>query len=451
MTLTAGTTLHHGKYQINAVLDQKDWGVTYQALHLGLNQPVVVQSVYLPKNSYPDPDQFLSLVSQRLDSPTDFQINVLECFIESEMLFLVLQQSESCPVPNLRNWVIPLTHVQPTSSPPALHSERPSAIPSSAIAPVTSPAALSTSTPKSPESTLDPETPDSNLPDTTICNGHTTSPSEKTVIQPAVTAIQQPTPFASALQPSQGSLVQSNRGQKGYVSANSRLSGNHPMGHTSSNSASQTKVIVLTAPTHSHAKKGSSKFWIPISLGLTSLAAGLAGASFGWALRTQNLNSTNNPSLLSPILNNEQSFPPIEGWVGDDPVDLSIPLTIPEEPDRFNRRRYSDSVYPEQDRVSEDIPEVRSPLSPQETLEETPLPEPLAPLPDTTNETGADPQLYAPAEPTPSPTPEFVPIPPKIKPDSNPPETYQLPVPPSEPDPAVVPNVNGVLSDPDAQ
>ncbi|GEM_PF-5526120 len=457
MNLTAGATLQHGKYQIQAVLEQNDWTVTYQALHLGLAQTVVIQSLNFPVRIYPDPDQVLSSVRQRLNSPIDPQINVLEYFIEAEMLFVVLQPGKISPVPNLHNWINSLANFQPTPSTPALPSELPDVIPTAAIAPYETAATWPILESNSLEpNSLDSDPPDSNTPDSNTLDsstheGHNTSSSDKTTLQPVVTTLQEPTPLASTPQPKAPTHTignQSNHGQNGYTSTKPRLPGSSPTGYTAPNSNTQTKVTVLNSQT----KRGTSKLWIPLALGLTSLAAGLAGASFGWVLRTHNLNSTNNPSLLSPILNNEQSFPSIEGWVGDDPVDLSTPLTIPEEFNRPNRRRSVNSVYSEQERFSEDVPTGRSPLRSQEPLEETPLlDEPLDPLPETTDDIGADPQPYVPSEPNPAPTTEFVPLPPKIKPDPNPPETYQPAPPPSDPVPVALPNVNGALSNPDAQ
>lgn len=378
MTLMAGATLQHGKYTIQTVLEQNEWGITYQALQVDLAQIVVVQTLNLPASPASDLDQFLATVRQRLSPLPNPQVSVLECFIESNLLFIVLKHAEGGLDLDLRNWLSPVVNF--LSPAPA---------------------------PTSPASTANPL----GLNGLNANNGHL---------------------------------------QHGTSPVSSPASGSLQTGQPAVQSTSQTKVTVLTASPPASTKQNKSKLWIPLALGLTSIAAGLAGASFGWVLRTHPSNSTNNPSLLSPILNNEQAFPPIEGWVGDDPVDLSTPLDLPEESDRFNRRPAVGGRGSDQGAFSEDVPAVRSPRVPQAAVEEIPpVSDPLAPLPDPLTDSGADPSFYPPIEPT----PEFTPIPSKIKPDSNPPATLQPPEPPPSTvqPPSVPQNVNGGLSSPGVQ
>lgn len=378
MTLMAGATLQHGKYTIQTVLEQNEWGITYQALQVDLAQIVVVQTLNLPASPASDLDQFLATVRQRLSPLPNPQVSVLECFIESNLLFIVLKHAEGGLDLDLRNWLSPVVNF--LSPAPA---------------------------PTSPASTANPL----GLNGLNANNGHL---------------------------------------QHGTSPVSSPASGSLQTGQPAVQSTSQTKVTVLTASPPASTKQNKSKLWIPLALGLTSIAAGLAGASFGWVLRTHPSNSTNNPSLLSPILNNEQAFPPIEGWVGDDPVDLSTPLDLPEESDRFNRRPAVGGRGSDQGAFSEDVPAVRSPRVPQAAVEEIPpISDPLAPLPDPLTDSGADPSFYPPIEPT----PEFTPIPSKIKPDSNPPATLQPPEPPPSTvqPPSVPQNVNGGLSSPGVQ
>lgn len=378
MTLMAGATLQHGKYTIQTVLEQNEWGITYQALQVDLAQIVVVQTLNLPASPASDLDQFLATVRQRLSPLPNPQVSVLECFIESNLLFIVLKHAEGGLDLDLRNWLSPVVNF--LSPAPA---------------------------PTSPASTANPL----GLNGLNANNGHL---------------------------------------QHGTAPVSSPASGSLQTGQSAVPSTSQTKVTVFTAAPPASTKQNKSKLWIPLALGLTSIAAGLAGASFGWVLRTHPSNSTNNPSLLSPILNNEQAFPPIEGWVGDDPVDLSTPLDLPEESDRFNRRPSVGGRGSDQGVFSEDVPAVRSPRVPQAAVEEIPpISDPLAPLPDPLTDSGADPSFYPPIEPT----PEFTPIPSKIKPDSNPPATLQPPEPPPSTvqPPSVPQNVNGGLSTPGVQ
>ncbi len=421
MTLMAGATLQHGKYTIQTVLEQNEWGITYQALQVDLAQVVVVQTLNLPEPPASDLDQFLATVRQRLSPLPNPQVSVLECFIESNLLFIVLNHAEGELDPDLRTWFSPVVNF--LSSAPAPTS------------PTASPLELN---------------------GLNANNGHTASLPQQTVIQPVATTLQPPpssVPPSSAPtspQKMQRPTAQNGQPQHGTSPVSSPASGSLQTGQPAVQSTPQTKVTVLTASPSASAKQNKSKLWIPMALGLTSIAAGLAGASFGWVLRTHASNSTNNPSLLSPILNNEQAFPPIEGWVGDDPVDLSTPLDLPEEADRFNGRPAVGGRGSDQGAFSENVPAVRSPRVPPAAVEEiSPVFDPLAPLPDPLTDSGADSSFYPPIEPT----PEFTPIPPKIKPDSNPPATLQPPEPPPSTvqPPSVPQNVNGGLSSPGVQ
>ncbi len=426
MTLMAGATLQHGKYTIQTVLEQNEWGITYQALQVDLAQIVVVQTLNLPELPASDLDQFLATVRQRLSPLPNPQVSVLECFIESNLLFIVLKHAEGGLDPDLRNWFSPVVNF--LSPAPA---------------------------PNSPASTANPL----GLTGLNANNGHTASSPQQTVIQPVATTLQPPPSSAppssapTSPQRMQRTTAQNGNLQHGTAPVSSPASGSLQTGQPTVQSTPQTKVTVLTAPPSTSAKQNKSKLWIPMSLGLTSIAAGLAGASFGWALRSHPANSPNNPnnpSLLSPILNNEQAFPPIEGWVGDDPVDLPTPLDLPEGSGRFNRRPSVGGRGSGQGAFSEDVPAVRSPRVPQAAVEEIPpVFDPLAPFPDPLTDSGADPSLYPPIEPT----PEFTPIPSKIKPDSNPPATLQPPEPPPSTvqPPSVPQNVNGGLSTPGVQ
>jgi len=110
MTLMAGATLQHGKYTIQTVLEQNEWGITYQALQVDLAQIVVVQTLNLPASPASDLDQFLATVRQRLSPLPNPQVSVLECFIESNLLFIVLKHAEGGLDLDLRNWLSPVVN-----------------------------------------------------------------------------------------------------------------------------------------------------------------------------------------------------------------------------------------------------------------------------------------------------------------------------------------------------
>ncbi|BAU41452.1 hypothetical protein [Leptolyngbya sp. O-77] len=94
------------------------------------------------------------------------------------------------------------------------------------------------------------------------------------------------------------------------------------------------KTTIIVSPTNASPSPGKGRQgWLIASLLLTSVVAGLGGAALGWAIRhqAQNPHAGEPPALLDPFVNNEQSFPPIEGWVGDDPVRRYSPEAFSEE------------------------------------------------------------------------------------------------------------------------
>lgn len=449
MTLTPGATLQNGTYKIQAVLEQNEWGVTYRASQADSTSTVVVQALKLPEPMQLEPDQLLAIVRQRLSPPPYPQVNVLECFVESNLLFVVLQHSETELDPNVCTWLSPLVNSQFPLSTTALPSEVPPVTPASAIASPETPTALPLAASNPPDS--HPAASDSPR------NGHNGASSQQTVIQPVETTLQEPA--SSPVTPPYPGKVQNGLLQPESASTKPRVGNPQTQSSVSrapAQTTSQTKVTVLTAPSSPVAQKNQLKRWIPIALGITSITAGLAGAGFGWALRTQAPNSADKPSLLSPILNNEQSFPPIEGWVGDDPIDLSTPLAIPEESARFERRPSAAGSHSGRETVSGDVAPVRSRTIPPAVVEEaSPAPDPDSSLPPDPLDAGSsDPSLYSPSEPAVAPPPDVAPIPTKIKPvyvpPANPPA--EPPPPPSVQAPAPQPpNINGALSTPGVQ
>jgi hypothetical protein len=90
-----------------------------------------------------------------------------------------------------------------------------------------------------------------------------------------------------------------------------------------------TQPVVGTRPNVSvkvlSPSKRKPKAWLPLSLMMTSVIAGVAGASFGWSLRFHKPGTSGNSNI--PLLSNEQGFPSQDGW----PVQES-PEMAPAEP-----------------------------------------------------------------------------------------------------------------------
>jgi len=146
----------------------------------------------------------------------------------------------------------------------------------------------------------------------------------------------------------------------------------------------KTTIIVSPASASPSSHQGSHRWLIALLL-LTAVAAGLGGAALGWAIRHQarNPHAADPPALLDPFVNNEQSFPPIEGWVGDDPIRQYSPEAFSEEvlPDASPRRA------PIRERQFQDSPPVQSrrqiPEEFADPLSPPPVDEPVWTAPDT--------------------------------------------------------------------
>lgn len=160
---------------------------------------------------------------------------------------------------------------------------------------------------------------------------------------------------------------------------------------------SKTTILVSPASAASSSEHGRQR-WLVVALLLTSVAAGLGGAALGWSIRhqSQNPQAKDPPSLLDPFVNNEQSFPPIEGWAGDDAV-------APYSSERFSEEAPLESlprIEPEQERWSpESAPiQTRRPSEAEfvDPLELPPLQDPVWAAPDAV-------PVEPPAEAAPSP------------------------------------------------
>jgi hypothetical protein len=110
--------------------------------------------------------------------------------------------------------------------------------------------------------------------------------------------------------------------------------GNQPTQGAIADAGGKPKTTITVSPASAAPSSGNvSQRWLVVALLLTSVAAGLGGAGLGWAIRHQSQNSQagDPPALLDPFVNNEQSFPPLEGWAGDDPVERYAPEVFSEE------------------------------------------------------------------------------------------------------------------------
>ncbi len=109
MTLIAGTTLQSSKYVIQACLHQSDFGVTYEATHTLLAQPVILQTLNPVVQQRPDfvelKQQFMQGVRSLSQQETiPGTARVLDCFEEDGMPFVVMRSIVG-EIPRLSDWL----------------------------------------------------------------------------------------------------------------------------------------------------------------------------------------------------------------------------------------------------------------------------------------------------------------------------------------------------------
>lgn len=193
-----------------------------------------------------------------------------------------------------------------------------------------------------------------------------------------------------------------------------------PQGAIANAAGGKPKTTIIVSPTSAPLSSGKGRQgWLIASLLLTSVVAGLGGAALGWVIRhhSQNPHAGEPPALLDPFVNNEQSFPPIEGWVGDDPV-----------------RRYSPEAFSEE--VRPEAPPHTAPIRERQFQESPPI-QTRRQIP----EEFADPAGLPPVEEPAWAAPDTVPVepPPQISQPPAPSRFSSEPAPPEPPLPVQAP------------
>lgn len=292
MSLTVGTTLQNDKFVIEAILHQSDFGITYQAAHPSINRPIVLQSFNESLRQRSDFDQlrqkFLQEVLLSSKQPSD-TVQVIDCFEENGMPFVVLESVADQPIPPLSSWLeIPVEApaieiAQPTTEASALK------------------AALATAFPEAP--------PEATVVATPIAPA--LIPEESTAemaIADAEEIAPVPTEAIAAPLPISPSLPLPN-----YVS---------------NGSGSGKGVTVLVSEPNAKPKK-----WMPLALVMTALIAGFGGVGLGLALRFKPAPQDNSTSSLSSgWFGQEQSFPPQQEWPITETPNLYSPSSAFEQP-----------------------------------------------------------------------------------------------------------------------
>lgn len=401
MTLTAGATLQNQKYVIQKQLHQSDFGVTYQAQHAYLGQPVVLQTLSDALQQRHNFDQlrqhFLSKVRAIAQQPTG-SLKVLDCFEEDGMPFVVFERGSSQSLAQLTEWI----PVEETSASSADSKD------SKVDTQVDTQIDLERQTIATAE-TLLPNPEAASAPDTV-----SVSTQDSTQVTAPVTV---PVPLPSSPLP------------------------------TFKPPAFTPK---LSMPTISSSRQ--SLAWLPMGLAFTSMLAGLLGAGAGFFLRfaaasqTAQTSETSAPRLSPHLFSREQAFPSKSDW----PISETPQLFTP-TPDAIQEPVYrSDSVgienyQPSQLPTSIDLPSEPLPAAPavKATTPIEPALKPSVPLPPEPAPIAAPPEIgNAPVAPAAPVAPEPAPPPPAPEPL---PPTIDLPVPSAAPEAPAIPREPKVL------
>lgn len=380
MSLTPGATLQNHKYVIQKVLHQSDFGLTYQAQHAYLEQPVVLQTLNGNLRQRGDfaqlRQQFLHKVRSLAQQPIE-NVRILDCFEEDGTPFVVFEFTAGQALPQLRDWfpLLPQT-VNPITAIPETDS---------------------------PAETLNP--------------GSSTIAAEET--SPPVWATVPPTAIPSATVATQPSSV---------------TQPTLPVAPLAAMSGAEVQTITLP--------KSRSNFWMPIALVSMCVLGGVVGAGFGLSVRlaaTTPSKAEKLPKIPHSLFSREQNFPAEADWpVAETPRFTSDPTPI-EEP--VYRVSPSIEEYPQP--AFQPLPEtqVQQPILPpseQPTVKATTPTKPEAPfapvepapvaVPDGTTTAPLEIPKLAPLAPV-----EPAPPPPITSPELPAPAATELPIPEATP------------------
>lgn len=300
MSLTAGTSLQNGKYVIQSVLDQSDFGITYQAAHAYLDQSVILQTL---ESNPADPEklarfqqQFLAGVRRLSKGEHSYPGKVLDYFVEAQLPYVVLEYVLGQPLPKVLDWLLSPQKLDPGNT-SGIHDQIYTDFGNTNLG-------------KTDESQLITDQRETNQREMAIAPGAALMHTTNGAIPDAAK-----TPYFEVPDAGTPNIGIGNIHSSAQLSQNTQLN--------------PTKATVVVAPNASRrSPSGRSKTspWVPASLMLTTVIAGLAGAGFGWSLRF-------HPTTQEhPIFKNEQDFPPTPGWPIQEEGDRSLSTSDWERP-----------------------------------------------------------------------------------------------------------------------
>lgn len=293
MLLTAGTFLQEGRYWVEDILEQDESGVSYRAQYQNLDLPVVIQTLG-------------SALGDRVDKPQLFQAFLAEVRRQSKNHAEQPYRILDCFIESGLPFVV--LDVPIGANLPSISTW----LPELPLEPVTSPPPH-----PAPDPRLDTTERVRDLPQ---------------VMEADLEQVSSP--------------ILSN-GKASHI-ATQVVSPKNPS-PTKNGSRPTAHVMVSQAPKRPRA-------WLPLSLAMTALVGGSAGAFFGWQLR-QGKSLSDVMPVVGPQLDTEQSFPPLEGWPGATKADPAPTSGL----DQVLRRRVEEAPV-ERDRPATNEPVNVEPL-----------------------------------------------------------------------------------------
>lgn len=345
MTLTAGSVLQQGKYVVQTVLKQTRFSTTYQAIHTYLDQPVMLQTMH---DSLRDRDNFTQLSHQFITEVRYLvrhqpsAIEVLDCFVETSMPFMVLKSTSPGAIaqdalPDIDTW---LKALLPDPIGPTLPNLMPDG---SAV-------------------TSNPPTVVESLPADLAESVDRIGASPQT-IAPSVTTEMAAPPSTDAISTTKTTAVSPLKLSQG------------------------SKILVGQAASLKRHRR------LPLALLMASVIAGIGGASFGFTLRLQRPHTLNSSGGLGKtFFNREQAFPATDQWpeteIPEIPPDGVIDGMQIEQPDYRNSGSLDLPDYRgRQDFTDYAQPATETPMDDARVEPEwAPLPQEVEPMPEAVDE-----------------------------------------------------------------
>ena len=305
MLLTPGSLLQQDRYWVEAVLQEDDMTVSYRALHRNLDKHVVIQTLGRKLHQHPKADQlrhdFLIQVRQQTQQQ-DSIFRVIDCFVEGNSPFVVMDLEDDQPLPEMGQWIPNLS---------AILEGEPQAIADAATTP-DSPTTVESPVPSigEPERHSDASLSDS---EAHFSNSYQTQPPTSATAEPT-SATTEPT---SATTESTSATTESTLPMAEVTAAvvgkgmSTNGYGTTPSTSTSTSPAKPYARVQSTKPPSRKPSKRS--LWIPASLLLTAIVGGCGGAYLGWQVR-QGHSFADVVPVVGPRINTEQDFPPLDDW-----------------------------------------------------------------------------------------------------------------------------------------